>query len=70
MIFEIERSWNRDPGWLYSLPRPTQIALIADYRMTIESPKRAQERQHKAKRARIDRMKHEATRSGAVNDGG
>jgi hypothetical protein len=70
MIFEIERRWNRDPGWLYTLPRPQQIALIADYRLSIETPKRTQERQHKAKRARLDRMRHEATRSGAVKDGG
>ena len=70
MILEIERRWNREPGWFYTLPRPTQIALIADYRISIETPKRAQERQHQAKRARLDRMKHEATRTGAVKNGG
>jgi hypothetical protein len=70
MILEIERLWHRDPGWFYTLHRTEQIGLIADYRMTTEGPKRAQERQHKAKRARLDRMKHKATRTGAVDHGG
>ena len=70
MILEIERVWHRAPGWFYTLHRTQQIALIADYRISMEGPKRAQEREHKAKRARLDRMKQKATRTGAVDHGG
>jgi|TARA_R100001086_G_C11839399_1_gene258732 hypothetical protein len=69
MILEIERTWNRDPGWFYSLPKPTQIQLIANHRIDVESPKQAQERQNKAKRARLDKMRQKATRTGAVDHG-
>lgn len=69
MILQIERSWNRDPGWFSTLPKHTQIALMAEFRMRNESQKRTEKRSRAAKRARLDRMKAKATRSGAVEDG-
>ena len=69
MILQIERRWHRDPGWFYTLPRPHQIQLIADYRMCIESPKQAKERQDKAKRARLNKIKQKARRTGALDHG-
>tara|TARA_Y100000401_G_C8293611_1_gene210113 strand:+ start:768 stop:971 length:204 start_codon:yes stop_codon:yes gene_type:complete len=66
MILAIERTWHRDPGWFYTLPRPKQIALIADHRLAIETPTRTKKQATKAKRARLDRMKAKATRTGAI----
>jgi len=69
MILRVEREWNREPGWFYGLPRSTQIALLADFRINNEPPTRAKKQTTKAKRARLDRMKAKATQTGAVDHG-
>jgi hypothetical protein len=66
MILQIERQWNRDPGWVSSLPRPTQIQLIADFRLDHEDPKRRESRSNSAKRARFDMIKERAIKQGSI----
>lgn len=67
MILQIERRWNREPGWLRSLPKATQAELIADYRLDIEDPKTKAAKANAAKRARFDKMRQRAINQGSEN---
>lgn len=55
MVLAIEREWNRDPGWLASLDKSTQISLIADYRVRYTKPKNKGNSKQDDMRAAISR---------------
>ena len=67
MILQIERRWNRDPGWFSTMARETQIELIADYRMDFEDPKKRETRNKSAKRARFDKIRQRAINRGSTD---
>ena len=69
MILTIDRAWNRDPGWFYTLPKAVQVSLLADFRIEHSAPDKSKTAKDKAKRRRFDRMRKRANRTGAIQDG-
>ena len=51
----LDRLWNREPGWFLSLPRETQAQVLAEYRLSCETPEQAKAEAKRAKRAELDR---------------
>tara|TARA_Y100000296_G_scaffold85549_1_gene121840 strand:- start:145 stop:351 length:207 start_codon:yes stop_codon:yes gene_type:complete len=46
----VERQWNRDPGWFYTLDRHRQVQLLADFHLTHETPEQTKKHQKRSKR--------------------
>ena len=52
---EVERRWNREPGWFSTQPKQTQAMLLADLHLTYETPEKAKRGKRKAKQRELDR---------------
>ena len=55
MCLRIDRLWGREPGWFLTLERPTQVQLLAEHRLLMETPEQAKKNAARAKRAELDR---------------
>jgi len=66
MILQIERHWNREPGWLAGQPRAVQSQLIADFRLDHEDPKSRTAKTAAAKRARFDKIRQRQNKQGSI----
>lgn len=52
----IAMRWNQQPNWFYSLDKPTQTAVLAEWRLHCETPDQQKDRQHAIKMARMEAM--------------
>ena len=50
----IERLWNREPGWYFSQSVERKAMLLADLRLSLETPDQAKKANRRAKRRRLD----------------
>ena len=56
LALRLARHWNKDPTWFYSLDKSIQIQVLAEYRLTHETPEDRKNRQDRIKRARMKAM--------------
>ena len=56
LALRLARHWNQGPTWFYTLDRSTQVQVLAEYRLTHESPEDRKDRQDRIKRARMKDM--------------
>ena len=56
MILQVERWWNMQPGDFYKLSAHTRTALLADWRLSHETPEQAKAAALDAKRRRISKL--------------
>ena len=66
MILQIERRWNREPGWFATLAPDVRLSLLADFRMDFETDKTRSAKSHAAKRARFDMIMTKRRNQGAI----
>ncbi len=56
LALRMARHWNQQPTWFHTLDRNTQVQVLAEYRLTHETPEARKERQEAMKRARMEKM--------------
>jgi len=61
----LSRHWGRDPWWFESLDRGTKIALIADWQIENEDPKKKKNTEKTRMMERIRKRREEIKSQGA-----
>ena len=56
LALRIAKHWNKSPTWFYTLDRNIQVQVLAEYRLTHETPEHRKNRQDRIKRARMEVM--------------
>lgn len=56
MALRVALRWSKDPEWFYTLSDDTKTAVLAEYRLAKEDPKTTQERHHKIKHDKMQKM--------------
>lgn len=56
LALRLARHWNKDPTWFHTLDKSIQIQVLAEYRLTNETPEDRKSRQDRIKRAKMQKM--------------
>ena len=67
----MERLWNREPGWFYTLGKTDQARLLADYKLCMETPEQRKKQQKRTKREVFEKHRNSyMARHGMTAEGG
>jgi len=56
LALRLARHWGQHPTWFHTLDKPTQVQVLAEYRLTHETPEDRKNRRDRIKRARMETM--------------
>ena len=56
MILRIEKDWGKSPGWFNTLQKIDRVRLLADFRVSNESPEKTKTEMEKEKRRKFNRF--------------
>jgi len=56
LALRLARHWNRDPNWFYTLDHNTRVAVLAEYRLSNESPDQTKKRYDNIKQQKLQKM--------------
>tara|TARA_R100000742_G_C4253678_1_gene71766 strand:+ start:274 stop:474 length:201 start_codon:yes stop_codon:yes gene_type:complete len=62
---DIEKDWNKTPGWFINQDKEIQIDLIAHYRLSRMDPKNIQKRKNRLKKERFLKKREKYIRKGS-----
>jgi len=56
LALRVARHWGQTPQWFYTLDMQTRVELIAEYRLSNETPEQINKRISDNKRLQLERM--------------